>query len=212
MIATIWDVKSLFPEFEPALLASLEKEGIIREIPAGTQLMRAGQIIRSTMLVLEGLIKIYRSDDEGNEFFMYHLKPGQACALSMTCSIGQQTSQISAKTSKDSIVLQIPIEKMDEWMGEFRSWYQFVVQTYRSRFDEMLQTLDSIAFRHMDERIEFYLKRHRDNLGTNIIPVTHQQIAQELNSSREVISRLLKKLAERGKIKLSRYHVEIIDL
>jgi CRP/FNR family transcriptional regulator len=212
MIATIRDVKSLFPEFEPALMDSLEKEGTIREIPAGTLIMRTGQFIRSTMLVLDGLIKVYRTDEDGNEFFMYHLKPGQACALSMTCAIGQQTSQISAKTSKDTIVLQIPIEKMDEWMAEYRSWYQFVVQTYRSRFDELLQTLDSIAFRHMDERIEFYLKRHRDNLGTNIIPVTHQEIAQELNSSREVVSRLLKKLAERGKIKLNRYHIEILDL
>ncbi len=212
MIASIKDVKSLFPDFEPGLMDSLEKEATLREIPAGTLLMRTGQFIRSTMLVLDGLVKVYRTDDDGNEFFMYHLTPGQGCALSMTCAIGQQTSQISAKTSKDSIVLQIPIEKMDEWMTEYRSWYQFVVQTYRSRFDELLQTLDSIAFRHMDERIEFYLKRHKDNLGTNIIPVTHQEIAQELNSSREVISRLLKKLAERGKIKLSRYHIEIIDL
>jgi CRP/FNR family transcriptional regulator len=212
MIATSKEVKALFPEFEPALWASIEQEGTLKEIPAGNIIMRTGQFIRSTVLVLEGLIKVYRTDDDGNEFFMYHLGPGQACALSMTCAIGQQTSQISAKTSKDSVVLQIPIEKMDEWMGEYRSWYQFVVQTYRSRFDELLQTLDSIAFRHMDERIEFYLKRHRDRLGTHVIPVTHQEIAQELNSSREVISRLLKKLAERGKIKLSRYHIEILDL
>jgi CRP/FNR family transcriptional regulator, anaerobic regulatory protein len=212
MIATSKEVKALFPEFEPALWTSIEEESAIKEIPAGNIIMRTGQFIRSTVLVLEGLIKVYRTDDDGNEFFMYHLGPGQACALSMTCAIGQQTSQISAKTSKDSVVLQIPIEKMDEWMGEYRSWYQFVVQTYRSRFDELLQTLDSIAFRHMDERIEFYLKRHRDRLGTHVIPVTHQEIAQELNSSREVISRLLKKLAERGKIKLSRFHIEILDL
>jgi CRP/FNR family transcriptional regulator, anaerobic regulatory protein len=212
MIESIKEIKNLFPEFEPGLIHSIEDEGVIKEIPAGTIIMRTGQFIRSTMLVLEGLIKVYRTDEEGNEFFMYHLSPGEACALSMTCAIGQQTSQISAKASKDTVVLQIPIEKMDEWMGEYRSWYQFVVQTYRTRFDELLQTLDSIAFRHMDERIEFYLKRHRDKLGTHIIPVTHQEIAQELNSSREVISRLLKKLAERGKIKLSRYHIEIIDL
>jgi CRP/FNR family transcriptional regulator len=143
---------------------------------------------------------------------MYHIGAGEACALSMTCAIASQTSAISAKTSKDSTILMIPIEKMDEWMSEFRSWYQFVVKTYRIRFDELLQTLDSVAFRHMDERIEFYLKRHRDKMGTNVIPVTHQEIAQELNSSREVVSRLLKKLAERGKIKMNRYNIEIIDL
>ncbi|HSK12514.1 MAG TPA: Crp/Fnr family transcriptional regulator [Phnomibacter sp.] len=212
MISQDPKIRSLFPDFEPALLESMDGCATVRDIPAGTIIMRNGQFIRSTILVVEGLIKVFRSDDDGNEFFMYHLGPGEACALSMTCAIGQETSQISAKTSKDTVVLQIPIEKMDEWMGKYKSWYHFVVQTYRSRFDELLRTLDSIAFRHMDERIEFYLKRHRDKLGTNIIPVTHQEIAQELNSSREVISRLLKKLAEHGKIKLNRYNIEVIDL
>lgn len=205
-------IKKLFPDFEPELLQSIESSASIREIPAGTLIVRSGQFIRSTMLVLEGLIKVYRTDDDGNEFFMYHLEPGEACALSMTCAIGQQTSQVSAKASANTTVLQVPIEKMDQWMSQYRSWYQFVVQTYRSRFDELLQTLDSVAFRHMDERIEFYLKRHRDKTHSNVITITHQEIAQELNSSREVVSRLLKKLAERGKIKLNRYSIEILDL
>ena len=205
-------IKKLFPDFEPELLQSIESSASIREIPAGTLIVRSGQFIRSTMLVLDGLIKVYRTDDDGNEFFMYHLEPGEACALSMTCAIGQQTSQVSAKASANTTVLQVPIEKMDLWMSQYRSWYQFVVQTYRTRFDELLQTLDSVAFRHMDERIEFYLKRHRDKTHSNIITITHQEIAQELNSSREVVSRLLKKLAERGKIKLNRYNIEILDL
>ncbi|MCU0388745.1 MAG: Crp/Fnr family transcriptional regulator [Chitinophagaceae bacterium] len=212
MIENAKDLRAIFPEFEPALMEDILSCCAMREIPAGTVIMRSGQFIRSTVLVLEGLIKVYRTDDDGNEFFMYHLGPGDACALSMTCAISSEKSAISAKTSKDSTLMMIPIEKMDEWMSEYRSWYQFVVKTYRIRFDELLQTLDSVAFRHMDERIEFYLKRHKEKLGTNIIPVTHQEIAQELNSSREVISRLLKKLSEMGKIKLNRYNIEIIDL
>ncbi len=212
MIETAKDLRTIFPEFEPALVDEIMGCCATREIPAGSVIIRSGQFIRSTVLVVEGLIKVYRTDEDGNEFFMYHIGPGEACALSMTCAIASQTSAISAKTSKDSTILMLPIEKMDEWMSNYRSWYQFVVKTYRLRFDELLQTLDSVAFRHMDERIEFYLKRHRDKLGTNIIPVTHQEIAQELNSSREVVSRLLKKLAERGKIKLNRYNIEIVDL
>jgi CRP/FNR family transcriptional regulator len=205
-------IKTLFPDFEPDLIQAMEEHASFREIPADSVVMRTGQFIRSTMLVMDGLIKVYREDEDGNEFFMYHLEPGQACALSMTCLAGSQTSQISAKTSKDTTVLQIPIEKMDEWMANYRSWYQFVIQTYRARFDELLQTLDSVAFRHMDERIEFYLKRHCEVEGSNTLNITHQEIAQELNSSREVISRLLKKLAERGKIRLNRHSIEIIDL
>lgn len=212
MNATSEQIKAIFPDFEPDLLECLSQESTLKEIPAGTQIMRTGQFIRGTLLVLEGLIKVYRTGDEGEEFYMYHLAPGQACAMSMTCAIGQQNSQVSAKTSMDSVVLQIPIEKMDAWMAQYKSWYQFVVKTYRNRFDELLQTLDSIAFRQMDERIEFYLKRHSEQLGNRIITITHQEIAQELNSSREVVSRLLKKLAERGKIKMNRYHIEILNL
>lgn len=212
MIEETNQLKSLFPDFEPDLIHSMEDHATYRDIAANTVVMRTGQFIRSTMLVIEGLIKVYREDDDGNEFYMYHLEPGQACALSMTCLTGSQTSQISAKTSKDTTVLQIPIEKMDEWMGKYRSWYQFVIQTYRARFDEILQTLDSVAFRHMDERIEFYLKRHCAVMGSNTLNITHQEIAQELNSSREVISRLLKKMAERGKIILNRHNIEVIDL
>lgn len=205
-------IQKKFPGFETALTEQMELDAKFRQIPAGTELMRPGQFIRSTMLVLDGLVKVYREDGEGNEFFMYYLKPGDGCALSMTCMVGQETSNIAAKTVQDSEIIMVPLEKMDAWMNQYKSWYHFVVKTYRDRFEELLQTLDSVAFRNMDERLEFYLKRHYKTLGSKIIPITHQEIAQELNSSREVISRLLKKMAERGKVKLNRYNIEILDL
>jgi CRP/FNR family transcriptional regulator len=205
-------IQKTFPEFETELAESMEHEALFRQIPSGTELMRPGQFIRSTMLVLDGLIKVYREDGEGNEFFMYYLKPGDGCALSMTCMVGQEKSTIAAKTVQDSEVIMIPLDKMDDWMSRYKSWYHFVVKTYRNRFEELLQTLDNVAFRNMDERLEFYLKRQQETQKSNIIPVTHQEIAQDLNSSREVISRLLKKMAERGKVKLHRYHVEIVKL
>lgn len=211
-MAFVEAVQKKFPAFEPELVTEVAGEAMFRQIPAGTELMRPGQFIRSTMLVLDGLIKVYREDGEGNEFFMYYLKPGDGCALSMTCMVGKETSTISAKTVQDSEVIMIPLDKMEDWMSQFKSWHHFVVKTYRDRFEELLQTLDSVAFRNMDERLEFYLKRHHDMLKTNMIPITHQEIAQELNSSREVISRLLKKMAERGKVKLHRYHIEVIKL
>jgi CRP/FNR family transcriptional regulator len=116
------------------------------------------------------------------------------------------------KAVAESDVIMIPIEYMEQWMNSYKSWYQFVVNTYRTRFEELLVTIDHVAFRNMDERLAFYLKKHRDISKSNIIAVTHQEIANELNSSREVISRLMKKLAERGKIKLMRHHVELINL
>lgn len=205
-------IQQVFPEFEAALTEQMEEEAMFRQVPAGTELMRPGQFIRSTMLILNGLVKVYRTDNDGNEFFMYYLKPGDGCALSMTCMVGQEKSTIAAKTAQDSEIIMIPLEKMEVWMSTYRSWHHFVIKTYRDRFEELLQTLDSVAFRNMDERLEFYLKRHYATLQNKIIPITHQEIAQELNSSREVISRLLKKMAERGKVKLNRYNIEILDL
>lgn len=186
-------LQTTYPLFEPQLAEAIETAGEHKIIPAHEVLMRKGQYIRSTMLVLSGLIKVFREDAEGNEFLMYYLKPGEACALSMVCAAKHEASPISAVTVTETEIVQVPVETMSEWMGKYKSWYQFVIETYRSRFDELLMTLDNVAFRSMDERLEFYLKRAQEAHQSNTIEVSHQQIADELNSSREVISRLLKK-------------------
>lgn len=202
--------KQLFPQFEPELIALIEKEAVQKIFAAGDILMRTGQYIKSTVLVLEGRIKIYRENQEGGEFLMYYLEPGQACAVSMICAIQSQTSEIMAKAEEDTEVLMIPIQLMDELMNKYKSWYQFVLQTYRGRFDELLSVVDNIAFRNMDERLEFYLKRHAGTSGKKNIELSHQQIADDLNSSREVISRLLKKMEQRKLVRLNRNMIELL--
>jgi CRP/FNR family transcriptional regulator len=202
--------KQLFPQFEPALIEVIEKQAVERKFNAGDTIMRTGQYIKSTVLILEGRIKIYRENEEGGEFLMYYLGPGQACAISMICALQSHTSEIMAKAEEDTEVLMIPIQLMDDLMNKYKSWYQFVIQTYRSRFDELLSVVDNIAFRNMDERLEFYLKRHVALAGKKTIEVSHQQIADDLNSSREVISRLLKKMEQRKLLKLNRNMIEII--
>ncbi len=204
--------ENLYGGFESELKDEMIKTSEILQFKEGDQLMRTGQYFKSTMLLVEGLVKVYREDDEGHEFFMYYLEPGNACALSMVCAIKQETSQIMAKAVKDTEVIAIPLKYMDQWMAKYKTWYHFVLETYRTRFEEILLTLDHIAFRAMDERLEFYLKRHQDTLKSNTIEINHQQIADELNSSREVISRLLKKMEQLGKLKLNRNSIEIISL
>ncbi len=198
-----------YPLFEAQLVTEIESKGEFRSFEPNEILMRRGQYIRSTMLILSGLIKVYREDEEGNEFLMYYLKPGEACALSLVCAAKHEASPIMAKTVTATEVLLVPIEVMSEWMGKYKSWYQFVIETYRNRFDELLATIDSIAFRSLDERLEFYLNRAKEIQGVKIIELSHQEIAQELNTSREVISRLLKKMEQRGKVKLFRNAIEI---
>ena len=200
--------KQLFPQFEPALIEMIEKEAVQRTFYAGDVIMRTGQFIKSTVLVLEGRIKIYRENQDGGEFLMYYLEPGQACAVSMICAIQSTTSEIMAQAEENTEVLMIPIQLMDEMMNKYKSWYQFVIQTYRGRFDELLSVVDNIAFRNMDERLEFYLKRHAGDSGKKQIELSHQQIADDLNSSREVISRLLKKMEQRNLVKLHRNMIE----
>jgi CRP/FNR family transcriptional regulator len=202
--------KEIFPQFEPGLVELIEKEAVQRTFLAGEIIMRTGQYIKSTALVLEGRIKIYRENPDGGEFLMYYLGPGQACAVTMICAIQSQQSEIMAKAEEDTEVLMIPIQLMDDMMNKYKTWYQFVIMTYRNRFDELLSVIDNVAFRNMDERLEFYLKRHANATGKKMIETSHQQIADDLNSSREVISRLLKKMEQRNLLKLHRNMIELL--
>ena len=203
------NLREKFPLLEPALISEIEREGMIKEFAAGDVLMRTGQYIKSTVLILEGIVKIFRQDEEGAEFLMYYLQPGEACAISIICASKAETSQVSAVAMEDTTALMVPIKFMDEWMNKYKSWYYFVLETYRNRFEELLTVIDNVAFRNMDERLFFYLKRYTETNRSNTISLSHQQIADELNSSREVISRLLKKMEQRGLVVLNRNSIEL---
>ncbi len=200
-------LKQLFPTLEEALFEELVKHGTVKEVKAGDTLLRVGQTIRSTMLVMDGIVKLYREDEEGKEFFIYHLDAGQACSLSMVCAAKHETSEVLAKALTDATILSIPLEFMDQWMGKYKTWYQFVITSYRDRFEELLKTIDAIAFSNMDERLEDYIKKQVDKLGSSL-KMTHQEIATDLNSSREVISRLLKKMEAKGWLVINRNTIE----
>lgn len=191
---------TLFPNLEDGLYDAILEHAEIKEIPAGTPLLKVGQNIRSTMMVVEGTVKLYQENEDGDEYFMYYISPGQACAVSMVCSFQSEQSQVLAKALTNVTLLTIPIKYMDEWLSEFKSWHYFVIKTYRTRFEELLKTVNEVAFKNMDERLEFYLKKQVAKFGTTL-KLTHQEMATDLNSSREVISRLLKKMEENGRLK-----------
>ena len=197
----------LFPNLEEALYNEILEHGTIKEVKEGETLLKAGQTIRSTILILKGFVKLYREDDEGKEFFIYIIDAGQACSLSMVCAAKHEKSEVMAKALTDATVLAIPLEFMEQWMSKYKSWYQFVITSYRNRFEELLKTIDAIAFTGMDERLEYYLKRQVEKLGNNI-KITHQEIANDLNSSREVISRLLKKMEAKSWLIIHRNSIE----
>lgn len=206
------DLHKIFPQFDPELIKHLEKIGQVIEVGEGEMMMRTGQYFKQALLLLEGRVKLYREGDDGAEFFLYYLEPGNACALSIICATRNETSEIKAIAVEPVKALAIPLQHMDSLMRDHRQWYYFVLETYRTRFEELLQVIDQIAFHSMDEKLEFYLKRQFDTLKSDTISVTHQQIADDLNSSREVISRLLKKLENRNRISISRNEITKVSL
>ncbi len=198
----------LFPQFEPSLRELLSEKCTLQEFAAGDSLLKPGQFFRSTILIAHGRIKIYRENEQGQEFFMYDIGPGEACALSLICASKMTSSEIRAQAVEDGVALMVPIALMDELTRDFKTWYYFVLETYRDKFEELLLTIDQIAFKKLDERLENYLSREVRMRNSRHLEISHQQIAAELNSSREVISRLLKKMEQHGVIALYRNSID----
>lgn len=205
-------LQEFYPNLEPALREQIAQNAMLREFKAGEVLMKTGQYFKSTMLITRGRVKVVKESGDGSEFFMYYLEPGGACALSMICAAKQEQSELSARTMEVTEAILIPIQIMDELMSQYRTWYYFVLETYRSRFEELLNLIDHTVFKGLDERLEFYLKKQRQALKTNELKVTHEDIANDLGTSRVVISRLLKTMEQNGKLKLFRSYIDLSNL
>ena len=207
------EIRTSFPSFENGLLESLENKGEIKIFEQGEKIVKTGQYYKSILLVVEGLIKVYREDDDGNEYFMYYLEPGQGCVFSMIHTGRPEKSAVMGKVVKDTSVVAVPPEYLDQWMHEYKTWYKFVLDSYRKDFEKLLTTFDHTAFRSMDAKLLHYLRREQEVHKKNLLLINKAEIARELNSSREVISRLMKKMAERGMIKvMKKQFIEIIRL
>lgn len=198
--------------FESALINEILQVGTYKEVPAGFKLMEIGSYVKGMPLLVSGAIKVLREDKNGDELLLYYLEKGETCSMTMTCCMGQTKSEIRAIAETDTKLIMIPIQKMEVWTSKYKSWRNFVFESYHNRLNEMLLTMDSIAFDNMDERLLNYLKEKARINKDNIIHSTHQEIAYELHSSRVVISRLLKKLENLGSIELHRNYIEIINL
>nr|WP_179344069.1 Crp/Fnr family transcriptional regulator [Winogradskyella ursingii] len=199
-----------FSQFEPALISEMIEVGEFSQISEGQDLIRVEQFIHFIPLVIQGSIKIMRPDDDGNELLLYHLEEGGTCAMSMNCCLGSTKSEIHAIAETDVKILKVPVAKMEEWSSSYKTWRHFVYNSYHNRMMEMLDSIDNIAFNNMDERLEKYLQDKMEILNSKHIYSTHKEIAQDLHTSRVVISRLLKKMENSNKLKLHRSFIEVL--
>ncbi len=198
--------------FEDALIMEIVQCGTFKEVPEGFKLIDIGDYIKRMPLLISGAIKVLREDKDGDELLLYYLEKGDTCSMTLTCCLRDAKSEIRAIAEMDTKMIMVPIQKMDEWTAKYKSWRNFVFESYHNRLNELLHTLDNIAFDKMDTRLAAYLKEKARINKEDTVQTTHQKIAYDLHSSRVVISRLLKKLEQLGKIKLHRNHIKIIAL
>ena len=193
--------------FEEKLIEEIYKVGKIKDISRDDIIMRTGDEVFYIPFILSGALKISREKSDGEELLLYYIESGDTCAMTLQCCVRKSKSEIKAKAMEDSILLMIPIKYMADWMERFASWRQYILESYHSRITELMETVDAIAFMRLDKRLDMYLKDQAKLLGSLEINHTHMQIAEDLHSSRVVISRLLKQMEAKGLIELKRNRV-----
>ncbi len=211
-MSTISDsISEHFPILDtPEMVKAIEEVGEVKHIPAGETMMDIGGYIKIMPLVTRGAIKVLREDDNGDELFLYFLYPGQSCAMTVQCCMANAPSRVRAIAEEDTECIAVPVSKIDDWIKTHDSWKNFVLTTYSDRFNELLNTIDSVVFQRLDQRLMEYLNEKTKVAGTNELKITHQDIAYDLYSSREVISRLLKQLEKQGLIQLGRNQISVV--
>lgn len=205
------EILDLFKEiFEPGLIQELTAKSKFITAKAGDVILDIGETVRQIPIVLKGSIKVSRMDEEGKELLLYYVNSKESCAMTFTCCMQHYPSEIKAVAEDDVEMLVVPIAVMDQWLVKYPSWKSFVMKTIHLRFNELLRTIDQIAFQKLDERLISYLKEKSKATHSTLINLSHQQIADELATSRVVISRLLKKLENEKKLLLYRNQIKLL--
>lgn len=194
---------------EEGIAQILTKYGTRRKVSSGTVLLSEDEPIYSVPIVISGAIKVMRTDEEGHEILLYYIKPGESCVMSFLGATCNQRSKIRAIAEEDTEVVMLPVGDAVALIERSPQWVQFIFELYNKRFEELLDVVNAIAFHRVDERLLELLKRKRNLTGSGTLHITHQQLAQELGTAREVVSRLLKQLEKQGKIELGRNRIDL---
>lgn len=196
--------------FEKDLIDELEKKAKKVSVNPGETILDIGETVRVMPVILSGTVKVSRVDENGKEILLYYVSSNESCAMTFTCCMQQQKSEIRGVAEDNVEMMVVPVEVMDEWLLKYPTWKSFVMKTIRNRFNELLRTIDQVAFQKLDERLIAYLKEKSRASGSTLINLSHEQIANELATSRVVVSRLLKKLENENKLLLYRKQLKLL--
>ena len=202
-------IKKLLPHVNTELLQFIINESVEMDIPAETTLLKTGNYVRSIPLVVKGLVQVSRIEDD-KELLLYYIHPGEMCIMSFSACCSNSTSLIEATAPEETSLLLIPSDKLRQWITTYPAFNFYVYEMFNKRYLDLMDTINQLIFNRLDERIYIYLKEKSRLSGTKQIPVTHQQIATDMGTAREVISRLLKKLERENKILTSRNQVTVL--
>ncbi|HMH34142.1 MAG TPA: Crp/Fnr family transcriptional regulator [Puia sp.] len=198
------------PLFEPALINEIEEKSMLFTASAGQPLISMGQNIKMVPMVLSGTLKVSRMNDDGQELLLYYVRSGEGCAMTFSCGMMSQPSQVKGVAEEDLAMILVPVTVMDEWMQKYPSWKKFVMSTIVTEFMDVIKSVDEVTFKKMDERLVNYLKEKSRISGSSLVNLTHQQISEELGTHRVVVSRLLKKLETDNRLLLYRNQIKLL--
>lgn len=205
------DLRKVYsPLFESALLQEIEEKSMVFTAAAGQGLIKMGQAITVVPMMLSGTLKVSRENEEGQELVLYYVKAGQGCAMTFSCGMMSQLSQVKGTAEEDLSMLCVPVAVMEEWMQKYPSWKKFVIGTIVNEYMDIIKSVDDVTFKKMDDRLVNFLKAKSKLSGSSLINLSHQQIADELGTNRVVISRLLKKFENDKRLLLFRNQIKLL--
>ncbi len=198
----------VFQQFE--LIETIAENSQYIEVPEGKVILNVGDYIKIIPLVISGSVKVFREDDDAREAFLYYIKPGQSCAMTLASSIKQGRSEIKAITLEKTGIIALSVDALYSVNKKYPSWYNFVFETFGMRFNELIQAFEGVVFHHLDERLINYLENRAETMGSPVLKISHSEIARDMATSREVISRLLKQFEKENMVMLSRGQITLI--
>lgn len=194
----------------PELVEKLYRYGILKVYEAGSVILNENAHIRSIPIVMKGVMKVLRTEEDGREILLYYIRAGESCIMSFLGGLHHETSKVRVEIEEDAEILFLPVDKVSLFMREHPEWLDYIFRSYHKRFEELLETVNAIAFKRMDERLLDLIRKKVELTGNNTIQITHEQLAGELGTARAVVSRLLKQLEEADIVRLGRNKISVV--